>query len=190
MLSGMGKMYCAECGSLMVGSAYKSHGTKYTYYVCPNHKGNACKTKNLRASYLEHLLCGIITTNILTKKNYNEYNDLINTEHGRKSHIGLNKELSGVIKAINNILKVIETNPTEEAAERLSVLSKRKEEIQKRIESLNDIPKITEENYNDIRKAFYKELKTSSDPMIYDMIDRLVNEIIVSNDGVKIELNI
>lgn len=55
MLGGMSKVYCAECGSAMVGAANKSHGKTHRYYVCPKHKPKSCKLKNLRIQLAKEL---------------------------------------------------------------------------------------------------------------------------------------
>ena len=189
MLSGMGKMYCAECGSLMVGASYKSHGKNYRYYVCPNHK-QGCVTKNLRASYIEHLISKTIVNNTINKQNYKSYNPLLQEASGKKSNAGLNKELYSVDKAIDNILKVLETHPTEEVKERLDLLCEKKKTIQSKIKQAGMVPQITKDNLKDTRKAIYKALKSSPDPIIYDILDNIIDKITVSNDGVDIELKI
>lgn len=190
MLGGMSKIYCAECGSLMVGSSYKSHGKNYRYYVCPNHKQKTCGTKNLRASYLERMLGYVMVKRLLNKYNYEAYNPLIAELYAIYSTKSLNKELKGTKKAIDNILKVIETNPTEEADTRLSQLIAKKASIQAKIDAIGDTPKVTRKNLPIIRKALYKELKKSSDPTTYKIIDLCIDKITVDNENVELELNI
>lgn len=190
MLSGMGKMYCAECGSLMVGASYKSHDKKYRYYVCPNHKQHGCITKNLRASYVEHLISAKIVNLVLNKGNYKHFNELLKEISGTRSNAGLKKELNGVSKAIDNILKVLETCPSEEATERLELLCTKKKELQHRLLSITNTPQITPNNYKDVKTDLYKELKKSPDPIIYDILYNIIEKITVSSDEVEIELNI
>lgn len=190
MLGGLGKVYCAECGSRMVGAANKSHDETYLYYTCPQHKQKNCKTKDLRASYLEHHLSAHIVNLILNKNNYASYNLLIQEVFSKHSNAGLKKELNGISKAIDNILKVLEIQPTDEAAERLALLSAKKAAVQKKMTAVNNTPQITPGNLKEVRKSFYHLLKESSDPVIYDILDKLIEKITVSNDGVEIELNI
>ena len=52
------------------------------------------------------------------------------------------------------------------------------------------VPQITKDNLKDTRKAIYKALKSSPDPIIYDILDNIIDKITVSNDGVDIELKI
>lgn len=141
MLGGMSKIYCAECGSLMVGSSYKSHGKNYRYYALYSTKS-------------------------------------------------LNKELANTKKAIENILKVIETNPTEEADKRLTLLIDKKASIQAKIDAIDDTPKVTRKNLPKIRKALFKELMKSSDPTTYKILDLCIEKITVDNENVELELNI
>jgi site-specific DNA recombinase len=190
MLGGMGKIYCSECNSLMVGASYKSHGKNYRYYACPNHKEKVCTTKNIRAQYIEKIVCVYITKLLLTKENICKYNSLLQQISSSKSISGLNKELSGITTAINNILKTIEIHPTIEATERLFSLSNQKAEIEKKILAINETPKISESNFKMIRNEFAKTLKTSPDPTIYDILNYAIKKITVSNDDVEIELNI
>ena len=107
-----------------------------------------------------------------------------------KSISGLNKELSGITTAINNVLKTIEIHPTIEATERLVSLSNQKAEIEKKILAINETPKISKSNFKMIRNEFAKTLKTSPEPLIYDILNHAINKITVSNDDVEIELNI
>lgn len=190
MLGGMNKIYCAECGALMVGSSYKSHGKNYRYYACPNHKQKTCSTKNLRASYLERMLASVMVRRILNKYNFEEYNPLIAELYNLYSTKSLNKELKGTKKAIDNILKVIETTPTEEAQERLSLLIAKKASIQSKIDAIDNSPKVTRDNLSMVRKALYKELIKSSDPITYKMLDLFIDKITVNNETVELELTI
>ena len=190
MLGGMGKIYCSECNSLMVGASYKSHGKNYRYYACPNHKAKICATKNIRAQYIEKLVCMNITKIVLTKENICKYNALLQQISSSKPISGLNKELSGITTAINNILKTIEIYPTIEATERLASLSTKKAEIEKKILAINKTPKISESNFKMVRNEFAKTLKTSPEPLIYDILNYAINKITVNNDDVEIELNI
>ena len=190
MLGGMGKIYCSECGALMVGSSYKSHDKNYRYYICPNHKQNECTTKNLRASYIEHVISMTIVNKILTKNNYDLYNDLLKRCFDTKADVALKKELSSVSKAINNILEVLETTPTVEVQERLETLSKKKESILCSLEEHHNVLQISRSKIKEVKKALYKELINSLDPVIYDIINNTVKKIIVSNDEIQIELNI
>lgn len=189
MLGGMGKIYCSECNTLMVGASYKSHGKNYRYYTCPNHKEKICTTKNIRAQYVENLVCVYITKLLLTKENICKYNTLLQ-QISSTPITGLNKKISGLTTAINNILKTIELHPTIEAMEHLASLSTQKAEMEKKILAINELPKISKSNFKMIRNEFAKTLKTSPEPLIYDILNYAINKITVSNDDVEIELNI
>lgn len=190
MLGGMSKIYCAECGSAMVGAANKSHGKTHRYYVCPKHKQKSCKLKNLRADYLEKLLCVTIVHKTLNKNNYTRYNDLLKESAGKKPGKGICRELAGVKKAIDNILKVLETHPTDEAMEHFSSLTAKKDALQSRVDAVNNVPQITPDNLKNLRIQLAKELKNSSDPLTYDIIDKIVKRVTVGKDNIEIELHI
>ena len=190
MLGGMGKVYCAGCGASMVGAAYKSHGISYRYYACPNHKLKTCNTKNLRADYLENMVSLNIAKYAIRAKNYQAYNQLFEEIAGAQSKVGIKKELSGVKKAIENLLKTIETHPTDEAAERLEVLSAKKANLQKQLAAATNAPSIKRENLVHIKQQLSKELRKSPDPLIYDIINSVVDKITVSNESVEVILNI
>ena len=190
MLGGMSKIYCAECGSAMVGAANKSHGKTHRYYVCPKHKQKSCKLKNLRADYLEKLLCVTIVNKTLNKNNYTRYNDLLKESAGKKPGKGICKELAGVKKAIDNILKVLETHPTDEAMEHFSSLTAKKDALKSRLDAVNNVPQITPDKLKNLRIQLAKELKNSSDPLTYDIIDKIVKRVTVGKDNIEIELHI
>ena len=190
MLGGMQKIYCENCGALMVGSSYKSHGKNYRYYVCPNHRKKGCPTKNLRASYIEHLICSVIVTKILTRMNYSSYNPLIKEFYGHTSKVGLKKELNGIKNRIYNLLKNIEICPTDEATERLRMLTLQKEAVLKKMNTKENVPEITPNNLKNLKKKLYNDLKHSLDPVIYEILYQIIEKITVSNDGVEIELTI
>lgn len=190
MLGGMSKIYCAECGSAMVGAANKSHGKTHRYYVCPKHKPKSCKLKNLRADYLEKLLCVTIVNKTVNTNNYTQYNALLKELVGKKPGKGICRELAGVKKAIDNILKVLETHPTDEAMEHFSSLTAKKDALKSRLDAVNNVPQITPDNLKNLRIQLAKELKNSSDPLTYDIIDKIVKRVTVGKDNIEIELHI
>lgn len=140
--------------------------------------------------YLERLICSVIVNKILNKKNYNVYNPLIKQIYGRASCVGLKKDLNNLSKKIHNLLKIIETCPTDEATERLFLLTTQKNDIQKKIDSKKSSPEINKDNLKELKKELYKELRKSSDPVIYDILDNTIEKITVSNDCVDIDLKV
>ena len=189
MLGSMKKIYCAECGALMVGGAFKSHDKPYRYYVCPNHRGE-CKTKNIRASYLEKHLAMTIVKALLTKDNYPAYNKLMKDLTISKSINGLQKELRSVTRSIENLMRALEKCPTEALMERLQFLTVRQQDLQNRINTAKQAPVITATNLKKLRVQLAYELKDSVDPLIRGILSSIIDRITVSNDGVEIELTI
>lgn len=53
LLSGRDILYCAECGSKMIGTRHYSRGKAYVTYYCPKHKNGPCSTKEISAENLD-----------------------------------------------------------------------------------------------------------------------------------------
>ena len=118
------------------------------------------------------------------------YNDILKNTTCDTSTTSLRKELAGTEKAIANILKLLENHPSDEASERFDSLVTKKREIQNKISAQSQIPQITTDNYKELRSKIAKELKISLSPVVYDILDKTIDRITVSNDGIDIKLNI
>ena len=88
-----GLLVCKSCGKNMHGSTQHISKTKdkYRTYACPNHSSKSastCKTKNIRAEYIETAIKDMITNSI---------NDYINTSGAAQVYASMSKDISGEI---------------------------------------------------------------------------------------------
>jgi hypothetical protein len=174
----------------MVGSVYKSHDKEYRYYICPNHKGGGCPTKNIRAVFLENFVIKQLLKYTFKRAMIPSYNELIKEANHTSSTVGLKKELNGVKRSIENLVSAIEKHPNDDLLERLEALNVRKNDLQTKISTVSTPPQLTGGNRMDVGKELSHAMKHSADPVIYDLIDTTVDKITVSNDGIEVELNI
>ena len=178
---------CQHCG----GKPPLGYDIKDEKLVINEYEAETVKLiKNIRADYIEKFICINIVKNIINKKNYLSYNDILKNNTSEASNASLRKELAGTEKAIANILKLLENHPSDEASKRFDSLVTKKREIQNKISAQSQIPQITTDNYKELRSKIAKELKISLSPVVYDILDKTIDRITVSNDGINIELNI
>ncbi|MBR2302318.1 MAG: recombinase family protein [Clostridia bacterium] len=88
-----GLLVCKSCGKNMHGSTQHISKTKdkYRTYACPNHSsksGSTCKTKNIRAEYIETAIKDMIANSI---------NDYINTSGSAQVYASMSKDISSEI---------------------------------------------------------------------------------------------
>lgn len=74
--------------------------------------------------------------------------------------------------------------------EHFSSLTAKKDALQSRLDAVNNVPQITPDKLKNLRIQLAKELKNSSDPLTYDIIDKIVKRVTVGKDNIEIELHI
>jgi len=199
MLGGMDKIICGECGAHMVCSTLKSHGKKYRYYVCPNHKNKEipCKVKNLRALYLENHIAGNIVVNALNADTLGSINKTLSELYRDNADIDtLKKQLSSINKKITNILAAIENMPDVEDSqlidlkERLKKCELTKSMLESQIEKATDNrDEISSASLKDVRNKLLRTLIRSKSLEVREFIESTVQEVVVNNDNVTVALS-
>jgi len=199
MLGGMDKIICGECGAHMVCSTLKSHGKKYRYYVCPNHKNKEipCKVKNLRALYLENHIAGNIVVNALNADTLGSINKTLSELYRDNADIDtLKKQLSSINKKITNILAAIENMPDVEDSqlidlkERLKKCELTKSMLESQIEKATDNrDEISSASLKDVRNKLLRTLIRSKSLEVREFIESTVQEVVVNNDNVTVSLS-
>ena len=164
LLSGGGFLKCAYCGSTLIGTMSSSHGKKYKYYYCPNHrkkKGEEkCQCVGISAELIEPFVIRSIVSDIFTR------DDLIsiynNTDEQDKIK-DLTSQLKGLEKSTNSLLKtttlMYNTPAYKDACEKLKEIAQQKENISTEINKLVASQKtITENDRREVCKEIIKML--------------------------------
>jgi hypothetical protein len=188
LLSGIGKLKCAECGAYLVGTARRSHGSEYVYYNCPNHKRHTCSVKEIRADYLNEFVVKVVVKDIYNRE---DLADIFNNVDEKDKVKRLKNKLRGLDKATNNILKSLRDKHTVELTNELHKISEEKAAIN---EELNKITKkqilMTDENRKKLcHKLAVKMLKSESFE-VKQYLAFAIDSIVVSNTDVELSLNI
>lgn len=109
------KLFCGSCGGLMIGeSGISKNGSKYSYYLCTNHKRKrGCDRKAIRADWLEKYVLGVAQSIILDDATIDFIADgtwEYYRQHERRQEKAemLKGRLAEVDKALQNIMRAIE----------------------------------------------------------------------------------
>ena len=136
-----GKLYCGECGKLMMGlSGTSKSGELHCYYACVGKKEeiNRCHKKNVRRDEIETKVAAAVQKYILQDDVIHWVADTViefQNAHSNKDEIKrLQSELSEVKKKINNIVDAIESGIiTATTKERLETLETDRSKIEGQI---------------------------------------------------------
>lgn len=188
MLGGLKILKCAECGSYLVGTSRKSHGKPYTTYACPKHKTHECSLKEIDGEQLEHIVAGYLIKELYHRKDWKQ----IKTALSQDAAVDvLVYRRQGIDRAVSNIMKAISECYTKELAEKLRALSEEKRILDQQIKTAQVAAQtIKTADVRELCKSFAKHLKKSEDPETKIYLKEAIREITVSNDELKIELNI
>ena len=188
LLSGIGKLKCAECGAYLVGTARRSHGNEYVYYNCPNHKRHTCSVKEIRADYLNEFVVKTIVSDIYKRDDLIE---VFNSTDDQGKILRLNNRLSGLEKSSRNILKSLRHSTNPDLINELNLISKEKKDIKSEIDKLKGVQiKMTDENRKKLcHKLAVKMLKSESFE-VKQYLAFAIDSIVVSNTDVELSLNI
>ena len=137
-----GKMFCGKCEGNMVGECGRSrNGETYYYYKCANHKrGHSCKAPSVRKDWVESSVVAETVRNVLTDEMIEVISNnavvLQNKERDKSILNGLKQKLREKEKAINNLVKAIESGAFSPSIQtRLSDLEEEKADIEGEIAS-------------------------------------------------------
>jgi hypothetical protein len=132
-----GKMFCGKCGGNMVGECGRSrNGETYYYYKCANHKrGHSCKSPSIRKDWIEFSVVVETVQKVLTDEMIEVISNnavaLQNKERDKSILNGLKQKLREKEKAINNLVKAIESGTFSPSIQsRLSDLEEEKADIE------------------------------------------------------------
>lgn len=123
------KCSCGYCGALLNGdSATGRHGGKFYYYTCGSRKhGKKCELKSIRKDDLEEIVIKRTLEDVLTDDLIEVLSDRImaiqKEERKADPAEGLRQRLAELRKRESNLVRVLETAPTDALAKRLAELA-------------------------------------------------------------------
>ena len=188
LLSGIGKLKCAECGAYLVGTARRSHGIEYIYYNCPNHKRHTCSVKEIRADYLNDFVVKAVVKDIYNRE---DLADIFNSADEKNRIQRLKDKLRGLDKASRNILMALRDGYSSDLTKELNSISEEKEAINLEISKLTKKQLLmTDENRKKICYKITKMMLTNESLEVKQYLAHVIDSIVVSNDSVELTLNI
>lgn len=193
------KLFCGSCGAQMVGeSGTGKSGTKYSYYLCINHKrGNTCGRKAIRQDWLEPFVLTQIRELVMDDEVIEHITDnvwayYLSQDQQRDKVAGLKAQAAEVEKAINNLMRAIEAGMplTEMTKNRLS-------ELDGQLQALNTAIAQTQLDggfrlQKDHIRFFLEQFRDSdfNDREFQQrLIDVFVNSIFVTDDDLTMNFN-
>lgn len=190
-----GKVFCARCGSPMVGeSGSNTYRKKYTYYKClANKRGHSCKFKAVPQNDLEAL---VIEKTMAAIRGYDVLLSVALYEYGKRSAAiedenCLESKLKNTEAAIANLVSSVEQGmPYERVKSRLAQLDQEAHTLSQQIsEKRLSERSITKAHAEYFLKRFigldWTNLKAQQ-----NIISLLVNRIEVDDQELKIALNL
>ena len=185
MLTGLGILKCAECGSAMVGMARKNRdGSEYTVYFCPKHKNKECPVKEIRTENVDRIVSKVLAKDLINRGDLAYICKALNND--TEEYLNLINRRRGLDNAKSNLLKVLEVEFSTSAAKRIADLDKERADIDARIEAIEKSnADNTPETIKKKAREFADFLVTSDDPDVKMFIKKNVKEILVGNDNVS-----
>lgn len=199
LLSAGGFLKCAYCGSNLIGTISSSHGKKYKYYYCPNHRKkksdenqDKCPCLGISADYIEPFVIRSVVSDIFNRADLiNIYND---SDEQNKIKM-LTTQLKGLEKTTRSLLKtstvMINTPAYQDACAQLKETAEQKKNLQIEIENLVAAQKTIDENdRRKLCKDIIKMLETTNALEAKKYLKSVIDSILVSNEDISVTLNI
>ena len=194
-----GKVYCGTCGTQMVGeSGISKTGTKYSYYLCLNHKRKkGCDRKAIRQDWLENYVLeqaqNIIMDDEMIQFITDTVWDFYVAQDQRRDKLKmLEAQIRETETAMNNLLKAVEAGLpfTEMTKNRLSELDARQTALKKAIaETQLDGGFHLEKEHIKFFLLQFREADFSDREWQKRIVDVFVNSIFISDDEMTINFN-
>ena len=188
-----GKVFCAECGEMLVGESGTSKSKKlYSYYHCKGARAKRCKLPRAIKEDLEMVVSKLVLEALTDKQTLKDIADCIYKTQDRDSTelVALKEQLSKVQERLDNFAKAIGmgiiTDTTKSSLVRLEA---EKADIEKRIQREN----ITHRRYtkHEILASLeiMNEYLSESDIQKRSLFETFVEKVYVHQNG-KVTVNI
>ena len=188
MLGAKKILFCKECNKAMVGVKQRSHNKDYKVYRCPNHKGGACKTKDIPADNLEKFVAAHTAKAVLKTEDLANINAIC--EYGSSART-IRSKLKGNSTAIASLTMALESCYSDTLVDRLARLESEKKKLEKQLEQAEKpVFVMNEDNVRTVRKKLASYLKNSPDPEAGLLLKAAIDKIEVDNDGVEIKFKV
>ncbi len=189
MLTGLEIVRCAECGAYMTGVPRSSRNGNYTTYTCPNHRSGACPTKEIRTEYVDTMVAGMLSRDLYNRTDLSELTEAIRNNNDTCKMLMLRKRQ--IKKATQNILYRLETDTSELLFDKLRALEHEKQSVDRQLAAAQtEIASLDKINIRPICNELGRMLKTSDAPEVKAYLAHAIKEVLISNEEVKITLNI
>lgn len=190
VLGGMELTHCGVCGTCMVGKVTTSHGKRYFYYECPNHKNGHCPTLPIPVQHLDRLVVSILAKELITKDTVPVLNSMLKYSPGSEAQ-QLTNRLQSVRRKADNVAQAIARQYSPKLSDLLAAYEKEaatlEAELSRRKESTMEIPD-TKDGRKAVRVALVKHLLKSKSPKTRRCFQTYVEDIRITNDDVKVIL--
>lgn len=196
LLSGGGFLKCAHCGSNLIGCISSSHGKKYKYYYCPNHRDKngeeKCPCVGISAELIEPFVIRAVVSDIFKR------DDLISIYNNTDEHDKiktLTSQLRGLEKSTHSLLKTstvtYNTPAYKDVCAQLKEVSQQKKNIKAEIERLVAAQKtIGEADRRQLCRDIIEMLESSNILETKKYLKSVISSIMVSNEDINVTLNI
>ena len=193
------KLFCGSCGAQMVGeSGSGKGGTKYSYYLCINHKrGNTCSRKAIRRDWLEPFVLAKIQELVLNDEMIQFITDAVwdfyqRQDQQRDKVAGLQAQQAEVERAINNLMRAIEAGMplTEMTKNRLTELDAQQQALKSALAQtqLDGGFKLEKDHIQFFLEQF-RDMDFTDRKCQQRIVDVFVNSIYVTEDEMTINFN-
>lgn len=180
------KLFCGKCGSMMIGeSANKKNGI-YRYYKCASAKRHECDKKTIRKELIEDYAVKKAIESISDDRTINDLAKRIMRLIKEDNVVipALEAQLKSVKESIKNILKAIEQGIfTKTTKERLEELEAEEKDIVEKIEAERNSQIVFTEDQILFFLNRFRSLDITIEKNREILIDRLINKIILYDDG-------
>lgn len=196
LLSGGGFLKCAYCGSTLIGSISSSHGKKYKYYYCPNHRKkqgeDKCPCVGISAEFIEPFVIRSVVSDIFNRKDLIDlYNNTEEHDHIKALTSELKKLEKSTRSLIRTTTKTFNTPAYEDACAELQEVSQQKLNIKAEIEKLTAAQITADEgDRRQLCRDIITLMETSNILETKKYLKRVISSILVSNEDVSVSLNI
>lgn len=191
MLNTLDSLRCAECGALMSAAVRTSHGRKYTTYVCPNHRKQGCPTKEINTVELDWFVSSVITKHLLNEKDMKAVTKEMKSLSDREAFRKLRARQEILKRKATNLCKELAKFSSDTLRDQLRSVEQQRKALQEDIDALKDARvTVNKDNRKKLKMQLHQFLIEDDSPETRDLLKSMIREILVSNDGVSVELNL
>ena len=147
-----------------------------------------CATKDIRTEYVDNMVVRVIVGDLYNREDLSEIYRRMSQDAELKK---LEDKKRGVEKEIGNLVNVLQRRYSESLLERLDELEDKKKILEQEIQKhRTDTVGITRANRREVCEKLAEYLVSANDPAVRTYLQKVLDEISVSNEDVMIKMNI